>query len=132
MENDQQRRNSPRTTAGKDTRKKCADDTVVQGKLARTPTKGNRESIQSETITSEGSGRNLDIGAVMTILELAVKMVQSQTAELHNGKETIKCNNIRNTWSILSGYLFMCTSSSVDVLIDIIRSVRTSSVVYFQ
>ena len=74
----------------------------------------------------------MDNGKVMTALELAVKMVQSQTAELHNGKETIKCNNSRNTWSILSGYLFMCTSSSVDVLIDIIRSVRTFSVVYFQ
>ena len=104
----------------------------MQQQLASTATKGNREAVQNQTITNKVSEHDMDNGEVMTALELAVKMVQSQTAELHNGKETIKCNNIRNTWSILSDYLFMCTSSSVDVLIDIIRSVRTFSVVYFQ
>ena len=96
-DNEQQRRKSPRTTAEKDTRKKYADDTELQQQLARTATKENREAIQNQTITSELSKHDMDNGEVMTALELAVKMVQSQTAELHNGKETIKCNNIRNT-----------------------------------
>ena len=84
-DNEQQRRKSPRTTAGKGTRKKYADDTVVQEQLAKTSTKGNRESIQSETTTREVSGRDMDNGEVLTAL--AVKMVQSQTTELHKQKD---------------------------------------------
>ena len=38
-DNEQQRRKPSRTTAGKDTRKKYADDTELQQQLARTPTK---------------------------------------------------------------------------------------------
>ena len=44
--NEQQRRKSSRTKAGKDTRKKYADDTELQQQLARPPTNGNREAIQ--------------------------------------------------------------------------------------
>ena len=108
--------------------KKYADDTVVQEQLAKTSTKGNRESIQSETTTREVSGCDMDNGEVLTALELAVKMVQSQTAELHNDKRTIKCKNSknsRNTWSIISCYLSICISSILDVFIHVIRSVRT-------
>ena len=89
----------------------------MQQQLASTATKGNREAVQNQTITNEVSEHDMDDGEVMTALELAVKMVQSQTAELHNDKETIECKNSRNTWSILSGYLSMCTSSIVHVLI---------------
>jgi hypothetical protein len=73
-DNEQQRRKSSRTTAGKDTRKKYADDTELQQQLARTPTKGIREGIQSDTMTSEISGRDMENGEIMTALELAVKM----------------------------------------------------------
>ena len=107
----------------------------MQEQLAKTSTKGNRESIQSETTTREVRGRDMDNGEVLTALELAVKMVQSQTAELHNDKRTIKCKNSknsRNTWSIISCYLSICISSIVDVLIHVIRSVRTFSMAYFQ
>ena len=104
----------------------------MQEQLAKTSTKGNRESIQSETTTKEVSGRDMDNGEVLTALELTVKMVQSQTAELHNDKRTIKCKNSRNTWSIISCYLSICISSIVDVLIHVIRSVRTFSMAYFQ
>ena len=74
----------------------------------------------------------MDNGEVLTALELAVKMVQSQTAELHNGKGTIKCKNSRNTWSIISCYLSLCILSIVEVRIHVIRSVRTFSMAYFQ
>ena len=104
----------------------------MQKQLAKTSTKGNRESIQSETTTREVNGRDMDNGEVLTALELAVKMVQSQTAELHSGKWVRKCKNIRNTWSIISCYLSICISSIVDVLIHVIRSVRTFSMAYFQ
>ena len=104
----------------------------MQEQLAKTSTKGNRESIQSETTTREVSGRDMDNGEVLTALELAVKMVQSQTAELHNDKRTIKCKISRNTWFIISCYLSICISSIVDVLIHVIRSVQTFSMVYFQ
>ena len=131
-DSEQQRRKSPRATAGKGTRKKYADDTVVQEQLAKTSTKGNRESIQSETTTREVSGRDMDNDEVLTALELADKMVQSQTAELHNDKRTIKCKNSRNAWSIISCYLSICISSMADALIHVIRSVRTFSMAYFQ
>ena len=45
-DSEQQRRKSARTNAGKDTRKKYADDTELQQQLARPPTNGNREAIQ--------------------------------------------------------------------------------------
>ena len=64
-DNEQQRRKSPRTTEGKGTRKIYADDTVVQEQLAKTSTKGNRESIQSETTTREVSGRDMDNDEVL-------------------------------------------------------------------
>ena len=111
--------------------KKYADDTVVQEQLAKTSTKKNRESIQSETTTRDVRGRDMDNGEVLTALELADKMVQSQTAELHNDKRTIKCKNSRNAWSIISCYLSICISSMADALIHVIRSVRTFSMAYF-
>ena len=73
-DNEQQRRKSARTTAGKDTRKKHADDTELQQQLARTPTKGTREAMQCNVNISEVSGRDMENGEVMTALELAVKM----------------------------------------------------------
>ena len=66
----------------------------------------------------------MENGEVMTALESA-----HEQAELHNDKGTIKFKNNMNMWSILSGYLSRCTSSIVDVLIYIIRFVRTISVV---
>ena len=79
-DNEQQRRKSSRTTAGKDTRKKYADDTELQQQLARTPTKGNREAIQCNTNISKVSGRDMENGEVMTALELAYKQLQSRCA----------------------------------------------------
>jgi hypothetical protein len=73
-DNEQHRRKSSRTTAGKDTRKKFADDTELQQQLARTPTKGGREAILNEAFSSKASGRDMENGEVMTALELAVKM----------------------------------------------------------
>ena len=73
-DNEQQRRKSARTNAGKDTRKKYADDTELQQQLARTPTKGTREAMQCNVNISEVSGRDMENGEVMTALELAIKM----------------------------------------------------------
>ena len=73
-DSEQQRRKSARTNAGKDTRKKYADDTDLQQQLARTPTKGNREANQCNININNVSGRDMDNGEVMTALELAVKM----------------------------------------------------------
>ena len=79
-DNEQQRRKSSRTTAGKDTRKKYADDTELQQQLARPPTNGNREAIQWNTNISEVNGRDMENGEVMTALELAYKQLQSRCA----------------------------------------------------
>ena len=128
-DNKQQRKKSSRTTAGKDTRKKYADDTDLQQQLARTPTKGSREAIQCDTITSEVSGHDMENGKVMTGLELACIRVRSRTSGLHNDKGNIKFKNNMDMWSILSGYLSMYNSSNVSVLIYIIHFVRTNSVV---
>jgi hypothetical protein len=73
-DNEQHRRKSSRTTAGKDTRKKFADDTELQQQLARTPTKGGCDTNLSEALSSEVRGRDMANGEVMTALELAVKM----------------------------------------------------------
>ena len=73
----------------------------------------------------------MDNGKVMTALELAVKQCNHDQAKLHNDKGAINCKNSMNLWSILSDYLSMCTSSIADVIIYIIRFVRTISVVYF-
>ena len=79
-DNEQQRRKPSRTTAGKDTRKKYADDTELQQQLASTPTKGNREAIQWNTNISEVRERDMENGEVMTALELAYKQLQSRCA----------------------------------------------------
>ena len=73
-DNEQQRRKSQRVTAGKDTRKKYADDTELQQQLARTPTKCNREAIRSEDMTDVASGNVMKNGEHMKALELAIRM----------------------------------------------------------
>ena len=73
-DNEQQRRKSQRVTAGKDTRKKYADDTELQQQLARAPTKCNREAIRSEDMTDVASGNVMKNGEHMKALELAIRM----------------------------------------------------------
>ena len=74
--NEQQRRKSPKTTAGKDTRKKYAYDTESQQQLARTTTKGNREAIQNQTITSKVIKRDMDNDCI----KISCQIVQSRTS----------------------------------------------------
>ena len=119
-DNEQQRRKSSRTMAGKDTRKKYADDTELQQPL---------KEIQCNTNISEVSGCDMENGEVMTALELACERVRSRTSGVTQRQRNHKSKNNMNMWSILSGYLSMYTSSIVDVLIYIIRFVRTISVV---
>ena len=72
----------------------------------------------------------MDNGKVMTALELAVKQCNHEQAKLHNDKGAINSKNSINLWSILSDYLSKCTSSIADVIIYIIRFVRTIPVDY--
>jgi hypothetical protein len=52
-DNEQQRRKTPRTTTGKDTRKKYAYDTESQQQLARTTTKGAGKQFKTKLLQAK-------------------------------------------------------------------------------